>query len=378
MQTAVLHAGNGTGQSSVAFSPDGTTLASGSDGGAIQLWTVVPREVGRPLTGQQGKIAAITFSPDQQTIASGSWDGTVRLWNVKTHHLKADLRGDLDPVSGVAFTPNGGVLGAAGATGLRFWTLPGLRPLHRDIPSDPLGGLAFVRQGAAYVTAPDAGEAGGFVYETNLLTLRHMLAMSSADQTDFNVNDLVATRDGRLVAIASDDGIRLWSLRAGHEVGGVFGGENIQAVAFSRDDRLLLSGARDGTVRLWKVADRKEIGTAMRGSMGAVNAVAFTPDGKTIFSGGDDGTVQMWDVATHREVGPPLTAHSSSVTSVGVSGKGDLVAAGYADGTARIWSNYDMTTYVRALCTEVDPRRAARLWNQNESSIPEPSCPPDG
>jgi WD40 repeat protein len=378
VQTAVLAAGNSTGQSSVAFSPDGTTLASGSASGAIQLWTVVPREVGRPLTGQQGKIAAISFSPDQQTIASGSWNGTVRLWTVKTHQLLTELTGDSQAVSGVAFAPNGGVLGAAGASGLRFWRFPGLRPLHNQIPSDPLGGLAFVRQGADYVTAPDGGEAGGFVYVTNLLTLRRVLTMSSSDQTDFGVNDLVTSPNGRLVAIASDDGIRLWSIGAGHQVGRVFGGQNIQAVAFSRDGRLLASGGNDDTVRLWNVADRKELGTAMRGGSGAVNAVAFTPDGKTIVSGDDDGSVQMWDVATYREEGPPLTAHSSSVTSVAVSPDGKLVAAGYLDGTVRLWSNYDMTTYLRALCAAVDPRRAARLWKANEASIPQPRCPPGG
>jgi WD40 repeat protein len=70
----------------MAFSPNGHTLATGSDDGTIQLWNLAaaahPMPIGQPLTGDTSYINSVAFSPDGDTLASGSGDGTVRLWNM--------------------------------------------------------------------------------------------------------------------------------------------------------------------------------------------------------------------------------------------------------------------------------------------------------
>ena len=77
--------GQAGGIASVAFSPDGKTLATGADDDLVRLWNVVTRQqIGGPFTGHGGSVTSVAFSPDGKTLATGSYDLTVRLWNVAT------------------------------------------------------------------------------------------------------------------------------------------------------------------------------------------------------------------------------------------------------------------------------------------------------
>ncbi|GAB4296759.1 MAG: hypothetical protein Fur0025_34510 [Oscillatoriaceae cyanobacterium] len=107
---------------SLSFSPDGQTLASGSDDNTVRLWDVATGRELRQLTGHTSSVYSVSFSPDGQTLASGSDDNTVRLWDVATGQELRQLQGHKDWVRSVSFSPDGQTLASGSGDGVvRLW-----------------------------------------------------------------------------------------------------------------------------------------------------------------------------------------------------------------------------------------------------------------
>ena len=95
---------------SVSFSPDGRTLASGGPGNTIRLWDVVTGVQKQTLIGHAAKVYCVSFSPDSATLVSGHTDGTIRLWDANIGQQKSMLSGHTGVVTNVAFSPDGQTL----------------------------------------------------------------------------------------------------------------------------------------------------------------------------------------------------------------------------------------------------------------------------
>ena len=268
---------------SMAFSPDGATLASVSSDGPVKLWDVGTRRNVATFSegGASNFFVSVAFSPDGATLAYGSSRG-IELWDVATGENTATLRGN----GAVAFSPDGAMLASMDFfAGLKLWD---------------------VATGANTAILPD--HTG-------------------------TVQSVAFSPDGATLASgAQDSTVKLWDVETGRNIATLEGHLNhVWSVAFSPDGATLASGSIDGTARLWDVATRQTI--AILGPEDGFWPVAFSPDGATLASGSN--SVKLWNVLSKESIA--TFKHEPFVYPVVFSPDGAMLASGSIDGTIKLW-----------------------------------------
>ncbi len=316
----------------VAFNPSGTLLATGA--GKAQLWRVATRQSSGPAmnaaitpTPSSQGVTSLAFSPDGKTLATaGTNESTARLWSVATsRQIGAPLTATVNSagdVEAVAFTPDG-MLATAGDDGsARLWAIRLLRP---DGPPLSVGTVNAVTNlltsgGNGDLTLSPGGltlalaQVAGGIRLAGLATRGQIIAAIALARADSDVYWLALSPAGHLLVTASGNShMRLWSTTARQWVGKPVEYGAAQGAVFSPNGKIFATAGDDGTARLWSVARRRQIGKAMDATTAKdIDSEAFSANGRILATGADDGTARLWNVATQQPIGISMTAGTGS------------------------------------------------------------------
>ena len=317
-----------------AFSPDGQLIASGSQDKTIRLWDSQGNPIGKPFVGHEDSVTAIAFSPDGQLIASSSDDGRILLWDLKGNLVARPFLGHEDSVTAIAFSPDGQLIASASKDKtIRLWSIKGYpvsQPWRSDEDEDLVNAIAFSPDGKLIAS-------GGDDEEIRLWDLQGNLVTPPFEGHVGIIWSLAFSGDGStIISASSDRTIRFWDL-LGNEIKPPLKGHLglVNSVSLSPDGSQVVSSSSDNTVRLWNVDDNA-ISQLFTGHIGHIKSVAISSNGKFIVSGAQDATVRLWDISG-TPLGQPFTGHQSVVNSVAISQDNKLIVSGSKDKTIRLW-----------------------------------------
>ena len=343
---------------SVAFSPDGRTLASGSKDNTIRIVDMQTRTLRKVLIGHTGAVSNVAFSADGKVLASGSSDSTICLWNMETGTRLKTLTGHTETVLSVSFSADGKVLASASKDStMRLWdTQSG--ELHKTLPlthPEDILEMAFSPDGRTLVTW--CWDNPIFLWDVQTGERRETATRESRDV----VNSIAFSPDSKIFASAMNNGtIRLWNMQTG-ELSRILIGHtyHVFCVAFSADGKMLASGSYDGTLRLWD-GETGELRDTHTGWTSEVANVAFSPDGRTLANAMGNDTVGLWNAQTGM-LRRMLKVHpqTHSINSVTFSPDGKVLAGG----GMVVSSIYGMLKRVNTKIPSADNiRNPSRAW----------------
>jgi len=322
----------------IAWSPNGKKLASGCKNSEIRLWDPeTGNQVGRTLSGHKQWITWLAWEPihrnaECRRLASSSKDGSVRIWDVVLGKMLMSLSGHLQGVTCIRWGGEGLIYSSSQDRSIKVW---------RD--SD--GVLCRTLQGHGHwvntmaLNTDYAIRTGAYEPAKRTKTFKHLLE-DDDDVAKVSLERYNTAKGGRpetLVSGSDDFTLILWhpsesktsiARMTGHQA-------LINHVQFSPNGRYIASGSFDKSIKLWNGVDGKFI-AALRGHVNSVYQISWSADSRLLVSGSSDSTLKVWDSKT-RKLLFDLPGHADEVYAVDWSPDGEKVVSGGKDKVLKLW-----------------------------------------
>ncbi|KIK71658.1 hypothetical protein GYMLUDRAFT_977718, partial [Collybiopsis luxurians FD-317 M1] len=302
---------------SVAFSPDGKKIVSGSMDCSVQIWDAETGQAeGEPMQGHTKGVLSVAFSPDGKKIVTGSRDKLLQIWDLETGNPEGEpLQGHTHSVYSVAFSQDGRkIVSGSKDSSLRVWNA-----VTGSAEGEPLQG----HTGSVYSTAfsPDGKKivSGSFDKSVRIWNVETGKADGELQQHHTaSILSVAFSPNGKsIISGSKDKSVQIWNVKSRKPEGELLQGHTdwIYSVAFSPDGKRAISGSRDKTIwhKSW------------------IHSVAFSPDGTKIVSGSKDKSLRIWNAETGKAEGEPLQGHAGSVYSAAFSPDGKKIVSGSLD-----------------------------------------------
>ncbi|MCC3473795.1 MAG: hypothetical protein EAZ19_00750 [Oscillatoriales cyanobacterium] len=337
---------------SVAFSPNGTMIVSGTRGsfdsffnmgeknGFLRLWDANSSSIGQPFQGHQKSVESVAFSPDGEMIVTGSEDRTVRLWNLNGKPIGKPFQGHENSIYSVAFSPDGSkIVSASTDKTVRLWDLNG--ELIKQLCQGHELYSILVSHSTVIILSGDI-DSNSYKTETvRLWDINGNFIGQPFLECEGDLTSITLSPDGsRIVSGSRDKTIRIWDLK-GNFLEKTFQGQaSIRSVTFSPKGEFIVSHDYDKTVCLWDL-NGNLIGQFSPNDdsdefLPVFIAPIVSPDGQLILGRNTTHSIRLWDLKGN-PVGGSLHAQDQVFRSFVFSPDGQLIVTGGTDGTIRLW-----------------------------------------
>jgi len=278
----------------IAHLPDGRRIITCSSDGSLRLWEIESgAQIGDDwVDGRKEGVWSIALSPNSKTVASGSNDGKVRLWDVETKKVAARWTGHTNAARSLCWTVDGErvVSGSHDGT-IRVW----------DVESGDtvLGPIKTGHERVfAVIYSPDTTTIATGGYNENALKIWDAKTgnLLSTIELDYRAWSLAWTSDQKKLLTGSYTSIRIFNTATWQQIAILEGhADTVRSLSLVQNDRLLASGSRDKTARLWNLDTNLPVGPPLQ-HQDFLHSAAISADGKLLVTGCDDKKVYAWDI----------------------------------------------------------------------------------